>query len=232
MKNKLIQKNSNGNYSLTVYGKTICAQMPSIFFVYKNKKYFEAHDLGNIPQKYIQRIGALEECKLVEGYVKVLEKWTQVHEEAKKYIVINDTIKQKISKIAEIEASLTADDPEKRAKIDKDLLAVVKPMLAVIKSDKDNAKLIDHVLKKDSEGAGQARPGFVPSVESKQLFANYKSTGELEGGMAIADDMSDVPGLVAEGNLDFNKFKKRTDLWDKGIDVALAEVEKVKKKYS
>ncbi|HLG25533.1 MAG TPA: hypothetical protein VI588_01925 [Candidatus Gracilibacteria bacterium] len=153
-------------------------------------------------------------------------------EEAKKYIVINDTIKQKISKIAEIEASLTADDPEKRAKIDKDLLAVVKPMLAVIKSDKDNAKLIDHVLKKDSEGAGQARPGFVPSVESKQLFANYKSTGELEGGMAIADDMSDVPGLVAEGNLDFNKFKKRTDLWDKGIDVALAEVEKVKKKYS
>lgn len=42
--------------------------------------------MGNLDEKFIQRIGSLENKKQVKGYVKTLEKWRQIHENAEKFI--------------------------------------------------------------------------------------------------------------------------------------------------
>ncbi|MHB8602398.1 MAG: hypothetical protein ACYC6W_05955 [Nitrosotalea sp.] len=55
----LIMKDKDGYYDLTTYGKTMCTQVPSLLFLSKNRKYFETHDFGDIPMKFIQRIGVL-----------------------------------------------------------------------------------------------------------------------------------------------------------------------------
>jgi predicted transcriptional regulator len=82
----LIKKDKEGYYELTTYGKTICTQTPSLVFLSKNRKYFETHDFGDIPMKFIQRIGALTEGKFVKGFVKVLEQWKEIYKNADKYI--------------------------------------------------------------------------------------------------------------------------------------------------
>ena len=82
----LIEKNSDGNYELTVYGNAVLVQIPSLSFFSENKQFFKNHTLGNLEDKFIQRIGALENKKQVKGYVKTIEKWRQIHENAKKYV--------------------------------------------------------------------------------------------------------------------------------------------------
>ena len=82
----LIEKEPEGNYVLTTYGKSILLQIPSLLFVSENKEYFKTHTLGNLETKFIQRLGALQDKKQIKGYVKVLEKWKKIHENAEKYI--------------------------------------------------------------------------------------------------------------------------------------------------
>ena len=82
----LIEKEPDGSYILTIYGKTILIQIPSLSFISENKQYFENHTLGNLEVKFIQRLGSLQNKKQIKGFVKVLEKWKNMHENAEKYI--------------------------------------------------------------------------------------------------------------------------------------------------
>ena len=82
----LIEKEVSGDYHLTLYGTTVLAQIPSLTFLSKYKGYFKNHDYGNIPTKFIQRIGALSSGKHIKGMVKVLEQWKDIHKNAEKYI--------------------------------------------------------------------------------------------------------------------------------------------------
>jgi predicted transcriptional regulator len=82
----LIKKDNDGYYDLTTYGRTMCTQVPSLLFLSKNRKYFETHDFGDIPMKFIQRIGALAEGQQVKGFVKVLEQWKSIYKNADEYI--------------------------------------------------------------------------------------------------------------------------------------------------
>ena len=86
LKAGLVEKDSDGNFHLSTFGKTVCAQIPSIVFVSENRKFFENHSFGNIPEKFIHRIGELSDGKQIKGFVKVLEKWKQIHDNAEKYI--------------------------------------------------------------------------------------------------------------------------------------------------
>ena len=85
-KTGLIYKNVEGEYHLTLFGKIICSQIPAMAFVSENKKYFEAHNFGDLPQKFQNRIGELYEHTHVKGFVRVLDKWKKVHNNAEKFI--------------------------------------------------------------------------------------------------------------------------------------------------
>lgn len=86
VKAELIHKDTDGHYHLTTYGKAICTHVPSLAFLSRNKKYFKEHDFGDIPQKFIQRIGALESGQYTKGFSKVLEQWKHICENADEYI--------------------------------------------------------------------------------------------------------------------------------------------------
>lgn len=85
-KSGLIEKDSDGNFGLTTYGNAILVQIPSLSFVSENRQYFSTHTLGSLEPKFIQRLGALQDKKQVNGFVKVLEKWGKIHENAEEYI--------------------------------------------------------------------------------------------------------------------------------------------------
>lgn len=83
---KFVKKDSNGNYTLTTFGRTIYKQIPTISFMLKNKEYCDSHDFGFLPNKFIQRIGSLDESQIINGYVKIIEKWKEIYKNSQKYI--------------------------------------------------------------------------------------------------------------------------------------------------
>ena len=86
VKANLIVKDADGAYNITTYGKTICGQIPSLAFLSQNKKYFRDHDFGDLPQKFIERIGPLDKGQHIKGFVKVLEQWKNIYKNSDDYI--------------------------------------------------------------------------------------------------------------------------------------------------
>ncbi len=85
-KNELIKKESDGSYHLSTSGKAILSQIPSLVFLKNNKNHFKDHDFGDVPIKFIMRLGQLFSGQTINGFVKVQEKWQQIYKNADKYI--------------------------------------------------------------------------------------------------------------------------------------------------
>lgn len=86
LKSNFIEKDSDANFSLTTTGKILCLLTPSFSFIDSNQDFFKSHNLGDLHIKFIQRIGSLNNHKKIKGFVKVLEKWKDIHENSQKYI--------------------------------------------------------------------------------------------------------------------------------------------------
>ena len=84
----LIEKDSTGTFFLTTFGNAIITQIPTFDFLSRHKEYFSAHTLGGETRmKFIQRIGALNNCEYVSGLVAVIELWKRIYRESKEYIL-------------------------------------------------------------------------------------------------------------------------------------------------
>jgi predicted transcriptional regulator len=82
----IIKKNAEGVFSLTTFGNAIVKQIPIFDFISSNKDYFSDHQLGDIPMKFIQRMGALRGGRFISGFVSVIETWKRLYNEANEYI--------------------------------------------------------------------------------------------------------------------------------------------------
>jgi predicted transcriptional regulator len=82
----LIRKDTNGQFSLTTFGATILQHIPTMNFLSRNKEYFSDHYLGDIPMKFVHRIGALDTSEHVEGLVAVLECSKQIYNSSREYV--------------------------------------------------------------------------------------------------------------------------------------------------
>ncbi|MGB7955348.1 MAG: transcriptional regulator [Candidatus Nitrosopolaris sp.] len=82
----LIEKDSAGTFSLTTFGNAIITQISTFGFLSRNRSYFSEHIFGEIPMKFIHRIGALDNSEYVSGLVAVIELWKQLYNRSSKYI--------------------------------------------------------------------------------------------------------------------------------------------------
>lgn len=82
----LIEKKIDGKYALTTFGEVVCTQVPTIVFLSQNKKYFQEHNLGDIPYKFKMRCGQLVNGKHIKGFSKVMEQWKSVYKNSDEYI--------------------------------------------------------------------------------------------------------------------------------------------------
>ena len=83
---RLIEKDVDGKYSITTFGKTMCTQVPSLVFLSQNMEYFEDHEFGDVPTKFIMRTGQLAGGEHIKGVVKVLEQWKTIYKNANEYV--------------------------------------------------------------------------------------------------------------------------------------------------
>jgi predicted transcriptional regulator len=66
---RLIERDSEGLYSLTPYGVLILELLPALDFISRNSPYFESHDLGFLPPVFVRRIGELSNGQHVQDMV-------------------------------------------------------------------------------------------------------------------------------------------------------------------
>lgn len=83
----LIQKTSN-SYSLTAFGTVMLTQIPALNFLSKNKSFFSDHILGELPLKFIQRLGALSDSLYLDNQVAVFEYQREIISKAQDYLYI------------------------------------------------------------------------------------------------------------------------------------------------
>ena len=89
----LVTKGLQGDLVLTPYGESIVSLIPSYAFMFRNREYFNDHTFGDLPLKFVLRIGSLAECEVVNGVMAILQRW--------KYIFLNSNeyIKEIISEV-------------------------------------------------------------------------------------------------------------------------------------
>jgi predicted transcriptional regulator len=83
---KLIEKDSDGFFSLSAFGRVIVNLIPSIRFVTENREYFLSHDISSLPLEFIERLGELQEGQYGERVGSILAHIQQVVHHAEEYI--------------------------------------------------------------------------------------------------------------------------------------------------
>jgi predicted transcriptional regulator len=75
---KLIEKDSDGFFTLATLGKIIVNLLPSIRFLTQNRDYFLSHDISSLPLDFIERLGELQEGQYAEKVGSILAYIQQV----------------------------------------------------------------------------------------------------------------------------------------------------------
>lgn len=85
----LVRRSTDSMFHLTEYGMIVMKQIPDFMFMKENKKFFEDHSLvGAIPDKFLQRIGALYNCKTVSSATAVFQSLKKMQSSATKSLKI------------------------------------------------------------------------------------------------------------------------------------------------
>ena len=81
----LIQKNQEGHYFLTAYGKLLAQLGSSVEFVFKYKQYFLTHDISKLPTEFINRLGELSETSSETNVIASMNLIEKIVKEGERY---------------------------------------------------------------------------------------------------------------------------------------------------
>ena len=82
----LIQKQPDGAYAITQYGKLILFLSRAIDVVHRNRKCFLTRDVWRLPYQFVERLGELEEAHLSTDMFDMFNSANQAIAKAEKYI--------------------------------------------------------------------------------------------------------------------------------------------------
>jgi len=81
----LVQKQPEGTFAITQYGKLVLQLSSSIDFVFKYKNYFSTHDVWRLPHQFVNRLGELSQTSLIMDTIEGLNKGERLFMDAEHY---------------------------------------------------------------------------------------------------------------------------------------------------
>jgi predicted transcriptional regulator len=81
----LIQRLSDGTYTITNYGKLTMQLLQSLEFTFEHKEYFLNHDIWRLPYQFFNRIGELSKGTLCMDTIENMNRAGHMFSEAEKY---------------------------------------------------------------------------------------------------------------------------------------------------
>lgn len=85
---KLIEKDSDGCFSLTPYGEETLVLLDGFSFLSKYREYFASYTLSVLPKEFSSTIASLKGCELVEDVMVAFSNVESMIQNAEKYIWI------------------------------------------------------------------------------------------------------------------------------------------------
>jgi predicted transcriptional regulator len=81
-----VQRQPDGTYALTQFGRLELHFASSMKFILKHKQYFLAHDVWRLPQQFLNRMSEISQATLRTGLIESTFKSSQLIGEAKQYM--------------------------------------------------------------------------------------------------------------------------------------------------
>jgi predicted transcriptional regulator len=81
----LIQRQPDGAFTASEYGKLVLQLTSSLDFVSKHKDYFSTHDIMRLPSQFVNRIGELSQTNLISDTIESINKGERMFTEAEQY---------------------------------------------------------------------------------------------------------------------------------------------------
>jgi predicted transcriptional regulator len=81
----LVQKQPEGTFAITQYGRLVLQLSSSLGFVFKHKNYFSTHDVWRLPYQFVNRMGELSQTNLIMDTMESINKSTQMFTTAEQY---------------------------------------------------------------------------------------------------------------------------------------------------
>jgi predicted transcriptional regulator len=103
----IIQKQPDGVYTLTNYGKLVLHFFPSLDFIHRHRQYFLEHDIWQLPPQFISRLGELSQGTLYTEMADTVNKIEHMMQSSDDHVwtitdqimaVHENAMKEKISK--------------------------------------------------------------------------------------------------------------------------------------
>jgi len=82
----LVQRQPDGAYALTQFGRLELHFAYSMDFILKHKQYFLTHDVWQLPQQFLNRLSEISQATLRTGLIESTFKSSQLIGEAKQYM--------------------------------------------------------------------------------------------------------------------------------------------------
>ncbi|HMK32875.1 MAG TPA: transcriptional regulator [Nitrosopumilaceae archaeon] len=82
----LVEKSTDNSFTISSFGKLMFNQLAPFDFLLGNENYFKKHTTGDLPQKFVERLGELRTSTLICGVGPVFEHWKRLAKEAQSYI--------------------------------------------------------------------------------------------------------------------------------------------------
>jgi predicted transcriptional regulator len=102
-KARLVEKDSEGLFTLTGFGRLALKLLPSLDFLVGRRDYLLHHDLSFLPSEFIERIGELAEGEYGETLGAILNHFEEVLSESREYVwlmadqvLLTDSIAEKV----------------------------------------------------------------------------------------------------------------------------------------
>ena len=204
MNTNIVEKYSNNCFSLTVFGNMLIKNISSMNFISKNKKYFSEHDFHQISLKFIHRIGALEVCDFITGFVAIIEYIKRMYNNCEEYIY-------SILPQVPLELIHTAIPLVKNKKI---TLKHILPIDALIPKQSEDFLVnegYDQLIQKGKIERRMIEKSYMGLVlTEKQAAVMFPTTdGKTDMNFIFCNDTSSDNGVFHEWCLDYFM-----DLWD------------------
>jgi predicted transcriptional regulator len=81
----LVEKQPEGTYTITEYGRFILQLSVSFEFIFNNRQYFSTHDFRKLPYQFLNRIGELSQASLIMNTMDSMKKFEKIFGEAEQY---------------------------------------------------------------------------------------------------------------------------------------------------
>jgi len=87
-KAKLVEKDVEGLYKLTLFGELALSLLSGFDFISKHRDYFVTHSLSNLPSEFINRIGDLKNCTFTDDVMVAFHSVETIIQAAQEYVWI------------------------------------------------------------------------------------------------------------------------------------------------